>query len=116
MKTAILFEMMLLFGGTVVSKKAAGSSWQDLFLTGVLTKTATAVVIILAILLTFEEMGAGGVAVAFGGLIVLGYFLAAGGVLGTNLLQVEQSFFGTVPSTPTSLEGASSQNAAKQGV
>lgn len=95
MKAAILLEMMLLFGGSVVTKKAAGASWTDLFLSGTLTKTATAVVILLAILLTMEEVGAGTVAVAFGGLIVLGYFLAASGALGPALLSVEQSYFGS---------------------
>jgi hypothetical protein len=100
MKAAILAEMALLLGGSLLTKAAQGTSWEQLFLGGGLTKTALAVVLLLAILLTLEELGAGSVAVGFGGLIVLGYFLAASGSLGQNVLAIEQSFFGTSQTTP----------------
>lgn len=86
-KTVILIECLILWGGPVLmaSQKAGGLG--QLLSEPYFLKHAIATVIVLAVLLTMADLGAGTFAGTFGALIVAGYLLAAAGQLGPAVEQ-----------------------------
>jgi len=91
-KTIILLEAAVLLGGSVVQRMARGEQFSEIAVYH-LGRVALADVILLAILLSLDEVGLGETAALFGGLVVLGYLLAAGGALGSATAGVVDSFF-----------------------
>jgi chromate transport protein ChrA len=92
-KPAILAEMVILFGGSIVIHRSQESDWWLTLLHSV--KVAVAVVAVSAVLLTMDDLGAGSEAAAFGGLLAMGYLLGAGGALGPQLVALTNGFFGS---------------------
>lgn len=93
MKTIILLEMAILAGGALINRKTVrGHDWQTVLLQDS-TRVLIAVVILTVLLLSADEVGWGGAAALFGGLIALGYTLGAMGWLGPGLVQVEGELF-----------------------
>lgn len=73
--------MMALFAGHLVISLQSGKTIENVAVHDTL-RPALVTVALLALLLGMDEVGLGGAAAAFGGLVVLGYVLAAGGELG----------------------------------
>ena len=86
----ILGEMLVLFAGGIAIAKSKGSeTWTSIILLRA-WKQGLAVIILLILLDLLAEAGAGGVAVALGALIDIGYALAAGGALGAGIVAAEK--------------------------
>lgn len=98
-KAVILTEAFILFTATIAIHRSRGEAWVDIW-TKTAVKAAIGTVIILMILLTAADLGAGNVAIMFGGLIVIGYLLTAFGTLGPALAQLEQTYLGAPPPLP----------------
>ena len=93
MKTLILLEMAILAGGALVQRRAVrGHDWQTVVLHDS-TRVLIAVVILAVLLLSLDEVGLGNAAALFGGLVALGYLMAAMGWLGPALQKVEGELF-----------------------
>jgi hypothetical protein len=93
MKGLILAEMGVLYGGGLLTAHAReGGSWTDLLVKRAL-RQGIAVCALGALLLVLADAGLGGAAAGLGGLIVLGYLLAAGGLLGPAVLELERRLF-----------------------
>jgi hypothetical protein len=88
----ILAEVVVLVGGRIVQSLAAGESYEDVVVYRI-GRPALAAALLGAILLAVDEAGAGDLAAAFGGLVVLGYLLAAGGAVGTAAQQTVERVF-----------------------
>lgn len=71
-----------------------GRTWSDIFFHGA-TKQWLAIVILLAILLTMDDLGAGGVAVSLAVLVAVGYLLGGAGALGVAIQNVVKAEWGT---------------------
>lgn len=101
MKTIILLEMLALEGGGLVNRKVVkGETWQQVLISeapgksGSGIRVSIAVLILTTILLTADEIGLGGAAALFGGLVSLAYLMAAAGWLGPALQNVESELLG----------------------
>lgn len=92
MKTLILLEMTVLAGGGILSKHKKGSTWQQTLLHDDL-RILIAVLILTTLLLSMDEVGLGGPAAGFGGLVALGYILGAIGWLGPAIQAAESQLF-----------------------
>jgi hypothetical protein len=92
MKSLILLEMAVLAGGAVLSKHRKSADWQQTLLHDDL-RALIAVLILTVLLLTLDEVGLGGVAAGFGGLVALGYALGAVGWLGPAVQSAESQLF-----------------------
>jgi len=84
MKTIILAEMFILWAGDIVQSVASGQTMGDLAVDR-LPKLSLAVVILLGILLTMDDLGQGKLAAIFGLLLTISYLLAIAGKLGATL-------------------------------
>lgn len=93
-KQLIVLEIVAVIGGHIVVRVAAGETYEDVVVHG-LARPALAAVLVGAILLALAEAGFGGIATSFGGLIVLGYLLTAGGTIGTGAEQAVTKYFST---------------------
>jgi hypothetical protein len=94
MKTVILLEMAVLAGGAIITRRVVrGHDWQTVLLHDS-TRVLIAVLILTVLLLSLAEVGLGGAAGLFGGLVVLGYLLSAIGWLGPALPKLEAELFG----------------------
>lgn len=96
MRSLIVLEMATLFGGHVVLRLQSGESIENLAVHDTL-RPGLAVVILLALLLTLDEVGFGKMAAAFGGLVAISYLLAGGGVMGKAAQQFVQQYLTTQP-------------------
>ena len=92
-KALILTTMATLAGGSIIEQSAAGRTWSDIFFHGA-TKQWLAIVILLAILLTMDDVGVGGIGVALAVLISAGYLLGGAGTLGTAIQSVVKAEWG----------------------
>ena len=92
-KVAILLEMSVLFGGSLVLARSSEPDWWHTIIHE--TRTAVGIVIVSAVLLTLDDLGAGPFAASFGGLATLGYLLGASGALGPQLLNLEKQYLGS---------------------
>lgn len=91
-KALILAEMMVLFAGGLITAHNNGEEWKDIVI-GRMWKQGLAAAILLGFLLVLADLGAGGAAAMFGGLIVLGYLAVAGNYLGDRLVEMEKGLF-----------------------
>lgn len=94
-KTAILAEMALLYGGSLVNEYRThkGEGWTMGIVSKSVLRKAIAVVGLLALLTLVADMGFGGAAAAFGGLIVLSYLIALGSGFGQAIVEIENGVF-----------------------
>lgn len=94
-KTAILAEMAVLYGGSLVNEYRThqGEGWTMGIVSKSVLKKGIAVVGLLALLTLVADVGFGGAAAAFGGLIVLSYVLALGAGFGQALVEIENGVF-----------------------
>lgn len=81
MKAVILAEMAVIVAGHELILLKSGTPFLDTAI-GDLPRLSLAVVLVLAVLLTMDDLGAGKLAALFGGLMATSYLLASGGVLG----------------------------------
>lgn len=92
MKTLILLEMTILAGGGLIHRHQTDKDWWTAVKGDV--RGLIAVLVLLTLLLTADEVGFGGAAALFGGLVVLSYLMAAIGWLGPALQSAESELFG----------------------
>ena len=88
MKLAILVEMTILWGAPVLINAQPLGGLAELIPEPWFLKHTLAVIILMAVLLTLADLGAGSGAMLFGLLITVGYLLGAAGTLGPTLKQV----------------------------
>lgn len=101
MKTLILFEMALLEGGMLLNRNVVqGQTWEQILISEAPGKSGSgvrgsiAVLVLAVLLLTGDEIGLGGAAALFGGLVTLAYLMGAAGWLGDALNSFEGKVFG----------------------
>lgn len=104
-KAGILVAMSILVGGSILEQRAAGRQWSDIFIHGA-DRQWLAVVILLAVFLTMDDLGAGDAALALSLLIATGYILGGAGALGPAIQSVVYSEWGV--STTSAIGGPTS--------
>jgi hypothetical protein len=94
-KAFILGEMALLLGGSLVNEynTNGGEGWTLGLLSKPVLRKAIAVTGLLALLTFLADVGLGGPAAIFGGLVVLGYLLSLGAGLGESIVALENNVF-----------------------
>lgn len=112
MKTLILLEMVVLAGGSLITLRNKGATWQAVLFHDAI-KRLIAVLILLILLLTAEEVGLGPAAALFGGLVTLGYVLAAIGTLGPALQAATNELFVDTGSAQTSVNAVRAKGAGQ---
>lgn len=90
MKLAILVEMVVLWGAPVLMNAQPLGGLDKLLPEPWFLKHALAVIILMTILLTLADLGAGAGAMLFGLLVTVGYLLGAAGSLGPTLKTVTE--------------------------